>query len=58
VTSGATHDSLPMCGGDEGGAAVPMHRLDNRGGQNRGRRPMGNQARYKMMYQRNLKQCK
>jgi hypothetical protein len=31
------------------GAIGSMHRLDNRGGQNGARRPMGNQPRYKMM---------
>jgi hypothetical protein len=50
VTSGPTHDSPPACGGDERGATVSTHQLDNKGGQNRGRRPMGNQPRYKMMY--------
>jgi hypothetical protein len=34
MTLGGTHDSPLACGGDEHGAIVPMHRLDNRGGQN------------------------
>jgi hypothetical protein len=49
VTSGPTHGSPPACGEDECGATISTHRLDNRGGQNHGRRPMGNQPRYKMM---------
>jgi hypothetical protein len=58
VTSGATHDSLSACGGDECDATIPAHRLDNRGGQNCGRHPMEDQPRYKMMYQQIFKQCK
>jgi hypothetical protein len=50
VTLGPTHDSPPTCGGDEHGSTVSTHWLDNKGGQNRGRRPMKNQPRYKMMY--------
>jgi hypothetical protein len=56
VTLGATHDSPSPCGGDERDATISIHRLDNRGGQNRGRCPMEDQPRYKMMYQQNFKQ--
>jgi hypothetical protein len=52
----AAHGSLLAGGGDEHCATVPMHRLDNSGGQKRGRRPMGDQPTYKMMYHQNIKQ--